>query len=97
MKASILVCVIVGGVVIAFLTGWIPGFLLYTMAGGLQVLTGPLLGATNYGLPFVWRTVIVYPGSPTNYHLIGLVVDLVVWALMLGLVLNAVIGRRKQR
>jgi hypothetical protein len=95
MKAKILIGAVFGGIVITFVTGWMQGFLLYTLAGGLQVLMGPLLGATNYGLPFVWRTVIVYPGSPTDYHTIGLVADLVMWASIVGLVQYAVSGRKK--
>jgi hypothetical protein len=84
MKAKVLIGAVLGGIAITFVTGWIQGFLLYTMASGLQVLMGPLLGATNYGLPFVWRTVIVYPGSPTDYHTIGLVADLAIWASIVG-------------
>ena len=84
----------VGSIAITLVTGWIQGFLLYAQ-GGLHVITGPILGATNYGLPIVWRSVIVYPGSPTCYNLVGFFVDLVIWALAVWLVLSAQI-RRKQ-
>jgi hypothetical protein len=84
-----------GSVMLTLITGWIPGFLLFTETTGFRVLMGPLVGASNYGLPLVWRTVIVYPGSPTNYHLIGLIADVVIWALVLWLVLGVQLKRRK--
>ena len=95
MNARILIGAVLGGIAITFVTGWIQGILLYTLAGGLQVLTGPLYGATNYGLPFVWRTVIVYPGSPTDYHTIGLVADLAIWASIVELAQYAASARKK--
>ena len=78
---------IVAGIVMTVITGWIAGILLYTVAGGLRYFMEPLLGASNYGLPLVWRSVIVYPGSPVNYHIIGLVADVVFWAVVVWLIL----------
>jgi hypothetical protein len=56
---------------------------------------GELLGASNYGLPLVWRTVIIYPGSPTNYNVFGLIVDIVVWVLIVWVVHAAGMRLRK--
>jgi hypothetical protein len=81
MNMKLRVLAITGGVIITLITGLVPGLFLFTESG-FQALLGPLLGASNYGLPLVWRTVIVYPGSPTNYHFLGLVVDIVVWVLI---------------
>lgn len=95
MKARMAIVSIVGGIVISAVTGWIPGYLLFTVTGGLQVLAGELLGASNYGLPLVWRTVVVYPGSPAIYHIVGLVVDIAVWALVTWLILGVSQKRKK--
>jgi hypothetical protein len=88
---------IVCGIIITVITGWIPGVLLYTMAGGLRYLMEPLLGASNYGLPLVWRSVIVYPGSPVNYHITGLVVDVVFWAVVVWLILLIALKLQKKK
>jgi hypothetical protein len=40
---------------------------------------GPLVGATNYGAPLLWRSVIVYPDSPMFINYFNLVLDLVFW------------------
>jgi len=91
-KAHLLV--IIGGLLITLITGWIQGFLLVTNTG-FHLLMGELLGASNYGLPLVWRTVIIYPGSPTNYNVFGLIVDIVVWVLIVWMVHAAGIRLRK--
>lgn len=88
---------IVAGIIVTIITGWIPGILLYTMAGGLQYLMEPLLGASNYGLPVVWRSVIVYPGSPTNYHVTGLVVDIAFWAVVVWVILLIAMKSQKKK
>jgi hypothetical protein len=88
---------IVAGIIVTVVTGWIPGVLLYTVAGGLHYLMEPLLGASNYGLPLVWRSVIVYPGSPTNYHIIGLVVDVVFWVVIVWVVLLIAMKLQKKK
>lgn len=43
---------------------------------------GPLVGAVNYGVPLLWRSVIVYPGSPTLINYSNLVIDLVFWIVV---------------
>lgn len=40
---------------------------------------GPPVGATNYGAPLLWRSVIVYPDSPMLINYLNLVLDLVFW------------------
>jgi hypothetical protein len=40
---------------------------------------GPLVGATNYGAPLLWRSVIVYPVSLMLINYFNLVLDLVFW------------------
>jgi len=87
---------IVLGIVIAALTGWVPGFLLFMRDGGLRVLMGPYVGASNFGLPIVWRTVIVYPGSPVNYDFMGLVADVVFWSAVMWVILFIVLKMRKK-
>jgi len=80
-----LIVSIVGGIAVTLVTGWVQGFLLYTQEG-FNVIQGPLLGASNYGLPIVWRSVIVYPGSPTNYNLIGFCGDLLIWIVAIWII-----------
>jgi len=94
IKMSIIAVIV--GIVVAAVTGWIPGFLLFTRDGGLRVLMGPYVGASNFGLPIVWRTVIVYPGSPVNYDFTGLVADLVFWAAVIWVTLFIVLKMRKK-
>jgi len=87
MSKTVALLALLGGVVIALITGLVPGVLLVTRTQ-FSVIAGSLLGASNYGLPIVWRTVIVYPGSPVNYHVGGLVVDIVVWMIVAWLFLK---------
>jgi hypothetical protein len=94
MDRKVGVVAIAGGVIITLVTGLVPGLLLFTESG-FHALLGPLVGASNYGLPLVWRTVIVYPGSPTNYHFFGLLVDIVVWVLVAWVFLTAGTRPRK--
>ena len=88
-KVQMSILGIVVGIVIAVMTGWMPGFLLFTREG-LRLITGPYLGASNFGLPVVWRTVIVYPGSPVNYDFTGLVADAVFWVAIVWVILLVV-------
>lgn len=97
VRVRMLTIAIVAGIILTLITGWMQGVLLYTMAGGLHYLMEPLLGASNYGLPIVWRSVIVYPGSPTNYHIIGLVVDVVFWAVVVWVILFIVTKLQKKK
>jgi len=43
---------------------------------------GQLVGAVNYGAPLLWRSVIVYPGSPALINYSNLVIDLVFWIVV---------------
>jgi hypothetical protein len=95
MNPKVIIGSIVAGIVISLVTGWVPGYLLYTITSGFHNLAVELMGASNYGLPLVWRTVIVYPGWPTVYHVVGLVVDVVVWTLVAWVILNIFMRRNK--
>ncbi len=94
MNVKVHLTVIIGGLLITLITGLIQGFLLVTETG-LHILRGELLGASNYGLPLVWRTVIIYPGNPTNYNVLGLIVDIAVWVLIVWMVHAAGMRLRK--
>jgi hypothetical protein len=95
IKVKTAIVAVVVGIVITAVTGWIPGFLLFTR-DGLRLLMGPYVGASNFGLPVVWRTVIVYPGSPVNYDFTGLVADVVFWVAVAWVVLFSVMKVQKK-
>jgi len=85
MNVKIPLFAIAGGVVITFLTGLIPN-------------TKPLLvGATHYGYPLPWliRLVIAPEYFPWQVNVLNLVADIIVWAIIIGLVLF-VLARAKK-
>jgi hypothetical protein len=77
MNVKILVPIMVGGLVIALLTGLVSN-------------TPPMLvGATHYGLPLAWlfRLVIAPEYFPWRVDIARLLVDTVVWAAVVAVVL----------
>jgi len=78
---------IVGGAVITLVTG------LYNSTPG-----GGLVGATWYGFPVTWiRWLAVGPQySPWAVDWMGLVIDLVVWIIVVGIVLYLAKGMMKK-
>ncbi|MBM5804607.1 MAG: hypothetical protein FJZ49_00810 [Candidatus Verstraetearchaeota archaeon] len=69
-KSFILVGVLIG--IVVTLATW------FIETPGL----GPLVGAVNYGVPLPWRSVVVYPGSPTLIDYSNLAIDLVFWVVV---------------
>lgn len=49
------------------------------LSGVIDVTPKGLVGATWYGWPLAWRYVIVYPGSPVNYHFMNFLLDVMAW------------------
>jgi len=85
MNVRILLLAITGGVIVTLLTGLISN-------------TPPLLvGAVYYGYPFAWliRLVIAPQYFPWRLNVLNLVGDLVVWAVIIGIVLSIVTRVKK--
>ena len=78
---KILVYAIIGGVVITLLTGLIN-------------TTPPMLvGAVWYGFPMAWliRLVVAPEHFPWQVNFINLVIDIIFWAVIIGIILILVI------
>jgi len=86
MKWKLAVGSIVGGALITLLTGL------------LRNTPEMLVGAEHYGYPLPWLRQIVYPGAPLEVppeYFLNLVVDIVVWALIVGIILLVLMRRKK--
>lgn len=75
VNVKILLSSVIGGVIITLLTG--------------LILNTPLIGASHYGYPFAWliRLVIAPQYFPWRVNILNLVADIVVWAVIVGVVL----------
>jgi len=84
MNMRMLVLSIIGGAVITLLTGLIPN-------------TPMLLGATHYGYPFAWlfRLILAPEYFPWRINAVNFVVDVIVWAFIVGIILFIVKKKRK--
>jgi hypothetical protein len=73
----IVILSVVGGVVITLLTGL------------LSNTPTPLLGAEHYGYPLAWlfRLIIAPEYFPWRVDAVALIVDVVTWAVIIGVVL----------
>jgi len=85
MNVRILLLAITGGVIVTLLTGLI---------SNTQLL---LVGAVHYGYPFAWltRLVIAPEYFPWRLNVMNLVADVVVWAVIIGIVLSVVTRAKK--
>ncbi|MEM2902481.1 MAG: hypothetical protein QXO32_07125 [Candidatus Bathyarchaeia archaeon] len=85
MNGKILVSAIIGGVMVALLTGFIPN------------TPARLLGATHFGYPFAWliRMVVAPQYFPWRVNPTNLIADIVVWAIIVGLIVFAVSRARR--
>ena len=83
MNVKILLSSIIGGVIVTLLTG--------------LILNTMLVGATHYGYPFAWltRLVIAPQYFPWRVNVLLLVADIIVWAVIIGIVL-LVLARTKK-
>lgn len=80
----ILLSSIIGGLIITLLTGLISN-------------TPPMLvGATHYGYPFAWLTRLVLAPEyfPWRVNALTLVADMIVWAVIIGIVLRVLAPAR---
>lgn len=77
MRARILVTSVIGGAMITLLTSLVPS------------TPEMLVGATWYGLPIAWlfRLVIAPEYFPWRVSFMPLIVDVVFWAVIVGLIL----------
>ena len=84
MNMKMLVFSIIGGVVITLLTGLISN-------------TPMLLGVTHYGYPFAWlfRLILAPEYFPWRINAVNFVVDVIVWAFIVGIILFIVKKKRK--
>ena len=74
------------------------GALITLLTGLLRNTPEMLVGAEHYGYPLPWLRQIVYPGAPLEVppeYFLNLVVDIVVWALIVGIVLLVLMRRKK--
>jgi len=74
---------VIGGIVVTLLTGFVTNTV--------------LLGAEHYGYPTAWlmRLVLAPEYFPWRVNVLNLIVDLVVWAIIAGIVV-AVLTRRRE-
>jgi len=85
MDVKMLASSILGGIVIALLTGLVPN-------------TPPMfVGATHYGYPWAWliRLVVAPEYFPWRTDVLNLIGDIIVWAIMVGIILLIVGKARK--
>lgn len=77
MNAKNLVYAIVGGIIVALLTGLIPN------------TPSMLVGAVWYGYPFAWliRMIVAPQYFPWTVDYMNLIADIVVWAIIVGIIL----------
>ena len=84
MKIKILLSSIIGGVIIALLTGLIYNTL--------------WVGAVGYGYPFAWYLRLVLPPEHVSFWHVSasnLIADIIIWAAIIGIVL-LVLARTKR-
>jgi hypothetical protein len=58
-----------------------------------------LVGAEHFGFPLPWLVRVVYPGAPLEVppeYYANLVVDIVIWAIVVGVILF-IVTRRKTK
>jgi hypothetical protein len=74
---------IAGGIVLTLLTGFVEA--------------PSLIGATNYGYPFVWLTqyIIAPEYFPWQFHPVRFTLDVIVWAIIVALVLYVFLRKKK--
>lgn len=85
MNVKRLIYALIGGVIVALSTGLIPN------------IKPMLVGATHYGYPFRWlsRLIIAPNYFPWRVDVLNLVADIIVWAIIVGVVLF-ILGKRKR-
>lgn len=86
MKARLLIGSVVGGVLITLLSGL------------LRNTPEMLVGAEHFGYPFPWLRRVVYPGAPLEVppeYYVNLIVDVVIWAMIVGVILVVLMRRKK--
>ena len=86
MNIKILISAIIGGVIATLLTGFISN-------------TPPMwVGATHYGYPFAWLTRLVLAPEhfPWRVDVLHLTADMIVWAVIVGIVLFLLTRARKK-
>ena len=85
MNLRILLSSIIGGVLVTLLTGLIPN------------IPPMFVGATHYGYPFAWltRLIIAPEHFPWRVKVLNLAADLIVWAIIIGIVLFVLVRTKK--
>lgn len=85
MKIRIAIGALVGGVLITLLTGLV------------RNTPAMLVGAEHYGYPLAWltRLIIAPEYFPWQVDYVNLVVDFIVWAVIVGVILFALMKRKK--
>jgi hypothetical protein len=80
LDARDLIYSIVGGIVVTLLTAFIPN------------TPGMLLGAVWYGFPMEWliRMVVAPQFFPYTVNMVNMILDVVFWAVIIGLILGLV-------
>jgi len=87
MKTKLVIGSVVGGILITLLSGL------------LRNTPAMLVGAEHYGYPLPWLRQVVYPGAPLEVppeYYLNLVVDVVVWAVIVGIILFVLMRRKKK-
>jgi len=85
MNTKLVVFSILGGVVVTLLTGLLSNTV--------------LLGAEHYGYPLAWlvRLVLAPEYFPWRVDVLNLIVDLVIWIIIVGIVVNVLTRTRKTK
>ncbi|MGQ9543384.1 MAG: hypothetical protein ACUVTM_04775 [Candidatus Bathyarchaeia archaeon] len=83
MNMKLAVFSVLGGVVVTLLTGLLSNTV--------------LLGAKHYGYPLAWliRRVLAPEYFPWRVDVLNLIVDLVIWIIIVGIVVNVLARTRK--
>jgi hypothetical protein len=83
MDRKIIIGALIGGIVI-------------TLATGL-VEAPSMMGATNYGYPFVWLTQLIIAPEffPWRIHPVRLVLDVIVWSVPVWIILYVVMRKKR--
>jgi len=85
MNTKLVVFSVLGGVVVTLLTGLFSNTV--------------LLGAEHYGYPLAWlvRLILAPEHFPWQVNVVNLIVDLVIWIIIVGIVVNVLARTRKTK
>jgi len=85
MNTKLVVSSVLGGVLITLLTGLLSNTV--------------LLGAEHYGYPLAWlvRLILAPEYFPWRVDVLNLIVDLVIWIIIIGILVNLLARTRKTK